>query len=425
MRILTVLLSCVAMVSMSAGAEVLLINNAKVATATSAGVLEQADVLVEDGVIVEVAGDISAPSGARVVDADGAWLTPGLLDSSTQIGLGDVTSWQIRRDHRVRDTDLGAGFQVGLAINRNALHIPIVRAEGVTRAIVRPSASEEIFAGQSALIALADDDVIVNGSNAVFVYLGEDGGELASGSRGKAVMDLLDSLEEAAFYAKNRRAYESNRLRDLRQSEHDLKALLPVVEGDKPLAVLIDGASDIEVLLEQTANLDLDLIIIGGREGWKVADQLAARDIPVVIDVMDNAPRSFDRAGARLDNAARLADAGVRIAFMTDDLTGDNRTLNQQAGVAVANGLDWNAALAAVTSQAAEIWGIDGSYGSIAEGMDADLVLWDGDPLEVMSAPTMMLIRGQEVDLGNRMLKLRDRYSTLENPIEKPFGYRQ
>lgn len=427
MRTLTKLLSTaftLGAFALHAQAETIVIDNARVVTATSAGVLESADVLVVDGTIESVASNITAPAGARVIDAKGAWLTPGLFDSSTQIGLGDVSSWAVRSDHRVAGTDLGAGFRVSLAIDRKSLHIPIVRAEGVTRAIVRPSASDEIFAGQAATIALAEDNVMVDGSSAVFVYLGENGRRMAAGSRGKAMLDLLDSLDEAEFYARNKRAYDSNRLRPLRQSEHDLEALIPVIENGKPLAVLLDRESDIELLLEETANRDLNLVIIGGREAWKVADQVAARDIPVIIDVMDNLPGTFDETGVRLDNAALLADAGVRIAFMTDDLFGDNRTLTQQAGVAVANGLDWNAAVAAITSAPAVIWGIDDSYGSIAVGKDADLVLWDGDPLEVTSAPTMMLIRGVETSLSNRTLRLRDRYSNLDNPKEVPFGYR-
>ncbi len=410
-------------VSFGAAAETIFIDNARVVTVSDAGVLESGDVLVDDGVIAAVGAELEPPAGAVVVDGAGAWLTPGLFDSSTQIGLGDVESSTVRDDHRVDDSQLGAGFRVSLALDRRSLHIPIVRSEGVTRAIVVPSVGEEIFAGQGATIALADDNVIVDESNAVFVFLGERSHRVAS-SRGKAMLELIDALDEAELLSRNRRAWESNRLRELRQSPLDLDALIPVVDGDKPLVVYVDRASDIEVLLENTADSDVDLIIMGGREAWKVADQIRARDIPVIINVMDNAPGNFDETGVRLDSAALLSAAGIRFALMTEDLFSDNRTLNQGAGVSVAYGLDWDSAIAAITRVPAEIWGLGDRYGSIETGMEADLVLWDGDPLEVTSAPVMMLIRGEAVDLTNRQLRLRDRYSTLENATDQPFGYR-
>ncbi len=426
----TITLIMLTVLSLNAAAETILIENAKVSTATDRGTLDSADVLVTDGVIVEVSNNIRAPSGAKVVDASGAWLTPGLMDSSTQVGLGDVSSGSVRTDHRVDDTDLGAGFQVGLAIDSASIYVPILRTEGVTRAIVRPSASDEVFAGQSAVIALGNGNVIVDESNAVFLYLGEGGRRVAAGSRAKALIDMLDAFDEAGRYATYLEANKPGRMpfglnthQEWRQSPLDLKALIPVVRGEKKLAVVIDRASDIEMLLDKTADRNLDMVLIGATEAWKVADLLAARDVPVVLDVMDNAPRNFDRLGARLDNAALLAEAGVRFAFMTNDLTGDNRTLTQQAGVSVAYGLDWDSALQAVTSSAAEIWGID-TYGSIAAGMEADLVLWDGDPLEVTSAPTMVMIKGEEIELTSRMLRLRDRYRDLSNPKSNPFGYR-
>ena len=182
--------------------------------------------------------------------------------------------------------------------------------------------------------------------------------------------------------------------------------------------------SGVEPSTGEGADSDVDLIIMGGREAWKVADQIRARDIPVIINVMDNAPGNFDETGVRLDSAALLSAAGVRFALMTEDLFSDNRTLNQGAGVSVAYGLDWDSAIAAITRVPAEIWGLGDRYGSIETGMEADLVLWDGDPLEVTSAPVMMLIRGEAVDLTNRQLRLRDRYSTLKNATDQPFGYR-
>lgn len=400
------------------------IRDGRVVTNTDAGVIERGNILVSDGEIVAVGAGIEMPAGALVVDAGGNWVTPGFFDSNTQIGLGDVESSSVRSDHRLDGSDLGAGFRVSLGIDRYSLHIPITRLEGVTRAIVRPSPGSEIFAGQSAILALADRDVIVDGSNAVFAWIGEDGRRYAAGSRAKAMMDLVDAIEETAKYVDNRRAYESRRLRDLRQSQLDLEALVSVVEGDKPLAVYVHRDSDIEVLIEELAPFDINLIIVGGGEAWKVRNLLADNDIPVVLNPMDNAPGDFDETGVRLDAPKLLTDAGVTVAFMTEDLFSDNRTLSQGAGVSVAYGLSWEDALAAVTINPARIWGISDEYGSLARGQQADVVIWDGDPLEVMSAPVYMLIRGVPVELTSRQMRLRDRYSDLENPKSIPFGYR-
>lgn len=408
-------------VSLQVQASDVLITNGRLVT--DQGIIEDGQILVRDGKIAEVGTSVSA-SGVDVVDVGGAFVTPGLFDSSTQVGLGDVQSSSVRSDHRVRGTDLGAGFAVGLAINRLAAAIPIARMEGVTRALIRPSHSDEVFAGQSAIIDLGEgDSVIVDASNAVFVYLGEEGLELSAGSRAKGLLDVVDSLKEANVYRKNRRDYERRRLRDLRQSQLDLDALVPVVTGNKPLAVYADRASDIEMIIDQFEQFDIKLVIVGAREAWQVSDLLVSQGIPVIVNPMENLPSNFDQLGARLDNPALLAEAGVLFGYMTEDETGEFRTLTQGAGVSVANGLSWQEAVNAITINPARIWGIDDSYGALRAGLDADIVVWDGDPLEVMSAPTRLMIKGEWVELDSRQLKLRDRYSDLSKE-RPPFGYR-
>ncbi|MBD3648233.1 MAG: amidohydrolase family protein [Pseudomonadales bacterium] len=293
----------------------------------------------------------------------------------------------------------------------------------MTRALVAPEAGVEVLAGQSAVVALDDErDALIDGSNAVFVYLGEKGKEYSGGSRARGLLDLLTALREAELYSDNRRAYDRRQLKALDQSEVDLRALLPVLAGDKPLALYIDRAADIEAVIGELEEFDLDLVIVGGREAWKVRALLADKEIPVVLNPLDNVPSSFDRIGARLDNAALLSEAGVTIAFMTEDLYTEFRMLTQGAGVAVAWGLPWEEALAAITANPARIWGIE-DYGTIEPGQDADIVIWDDDPLEVTSAPTTIFIRGELIDTTSRQTLLRDRYRDLDS-TEPPFGYR-
>lgn len=387
------------------------IRNARVVTAGDDGVMEPASIRVSDGVIAEVGAQVSTPASAEVIDAKGATVTPGLFDSGTHLGLAEVGSLASANDYRLSDGELGAGFPVGLAINRFSSFIPMIRMEGVTRALVKPLAGVEVFAGQSAIMHLGNSpDFLVNESNAVFVYLGEDGSRYSNGSRAKGLLDVMASLRQADLYRENRRAYNARRLKELGQSELDLQALVPVLEGDKPLALYIDRAAEIESAVRNLREFDIELVLVGGREAWKVKDILVAEDIPIVLNPMDNLPSSFDQIGARLDNAAILTEAGLTVAFMTEDMYTESRLLTQGAGVSVAHGMSREDALAAITINPARIWGVDDRYGAIEPGKDADIVIWDGDPLEVTSAPTHVMIRGELIEMKSRQTELRDRY---------------
>ena len=152
--------------------------------------------------------------------------------------------------------------------------------------------------------------------------------------------------------------------------------------GKVPLVVQVDRAADIiKVVTAFGAYPRLRLILAGATEAWKVAPLLNAENIPVLINVMENLPQNFDRLGARLDQATLLADAGVRFAFFSGSPYSETRSLSQAAGIAVAQGLSWQQAITAITAGPAEIWGLKG-LGRIEVGAIADLVIWDGDPLE-------------------------------------------
>jgi imidazolonepropionase-like amidohydrolase len=151
-------------------------------------------------------------------------------------------------------------------------------------------------------------------------------------------------------------------------------------------------------------------VIAGGAEAWVVADELARAKVPVLLDALENLPYTFDGIGARLDNAALLNRAGVRIAFTQFNESHNARKVRQLAGNAVAHGLPKDAALAALTAQPAEIFGLSGERGRIARGQVADLVLWSGDPLEVTSAADQVWIGGRAVEMRSRQTELRARY---------------
>ena len=257
----------------------------------------------------------------------------------------------------------------------------------------------------------------------MFSYLGEHGRELSGKSRAAAMQRLLLGLEEGQLYAEKRRAYDSNRIRRLAFSIQDLEVLASVTSGEMKLALVVDRASEIESVLRQLDAYDLDIVLYGAREAWKVIDVIKSRNIPVVLNALDNLPSSFDQLGARLDHPALLHQAGIRFALMTDDQFTETRMLSQAAGVAVAYGLLYQAAVNAMTSVPAEVWGLNNRLGELKPGMEATFSIFDGDPLEVTSQTTHVVIRGQFVELPDRQKMLRDRYSDLKADDE-PYSYR-
>jgi imidazolonepropionase-like amidohydrolase len=397
--------------------EVIAITGATVHTMGPAGTLHDATVLIAGGHVQAVGAVIAVPAGARRIDAAGKVVTPGLLDSLTQLGLVEVNAVEDTEDATNEDPQLSAGFEVAAGINPRSMLIPINRVEGITRAISAPAvpaAGKSLFLGQGAVIHLGGGpQTVVRRSVAQFAALGENGARLTGGTRGAAVIRLREALRDALDYDANRAAYDRAERRPYSLPRLDLEALLPVARGEQPLVVLVNRASDIEQVLELARRMKLRLILAGAAEGWEVAGEIAAARVPVLLNPLANLPQSFEEMGATLENAARLARAGVTLAFLTGD-SHNSRNLRQAAGNAVAYGLPWDAALAAMTVNPARIWGLD-DYGTLEPGKDADVVIWDGDPLELASAAERVFIRGVEMPRDSRQIRLRDRYRPPES----------
>jgi len=392
-----------------ASMEVVAITGATVHTMGPAGTLHGATVLIAGGRIQAVGAGIAVPAGARRIDAAGKVVTPGLLDSLTQLGLVEVNAVEDTEDATNADLQVSAGFDVADGINSRSMLLPVNRVEGITRAISAPAAGKSLFLGQGVVIHLGGGpQTVVRRSVAQFVALGESGARLAGGTRGVAAMRLREALRDALDYDANRAAYDRAERRPYSLPRLDLEALLPVARGEQPLVVLVNRASDIEQVLELARRMKLRLILAGAAEGWEVAGEIAAARVPVLLDPLANLPESFEEMGATLENAARLARAGVTLGFFTGD-SHNSRNLRQAAGNAVAYGLPWDAALAAMTVNPARIWGLV-DYGTLEPGKDADVVIWDGDPLEVTSAAERVFIRGHEMPRDSRQIRLRDRY---------------
>jgi imidazolonepropionase-like amidohydrolase len=395
-------------------AQTVAIEGGRVHTMTGAPI-EGGTVLIRDGVIVAVGAGIAVPAGAIRVDARGKQVTPGLFESATRIGLTEVGAVPGTNDFTMNEADqITAAFNVADGLNPRSIVIPVTRVAGVTTAVAAPGGN--FVKGQGVIIDLAGLDgpeMIVRSPVAMFASLGEPSDQVGGGARAGATMRLRELLEDARAYARNRAAYERGETRQYATSRLDLEALQPVLRGELPLVVEAHRASDIRGALRIAAEYDLRLILEGGTEAWMVAGDLARARVPVLVKVLGNLPDSFERLGARYDNAALLRRAGVQVAITTGD-THNARNLKQEAGNAVAYGLPWDEALKAITLYPAQVWGVADRYGSLAPGKVANVVVWGGDPLELLTPVEAVFIRGVRIPMVSRETQLRDRYMRLD-----------
>ncbi|MBB5517433.1 amidohydrolase family protein [Amphiplicatus metriothermophilus] len=406
-----------------AAAQTIFIDNARLYTMGPQGLIENGDVLVRNGVIAAVGANLEAPEGASVIDAAGRVVTPGFFAPYSQLGLVEIGLDREANDAGPRgEFPLSAALDALDAYNPSSSLIAINRAGGVTRALAAPEPGDKLFAGRAAVVDLSGRVASVTKPQAAqVVAMGYAGARRAGDTRMGALALLRSYLDEAISYRSNPRDYVM-RARGPAFALADLRALGPVVAGEQLLLVHANSASDIRALLRIKNDYRLKMAIVGGAEAWRVARELAAADAPVILDPTANLPFSFEMLGSTLANAARLHGAGVRIAFLAPD-THNLRLLPQMAGNAVANGLPYEAALAALTINAAAIYGLESRLGSIEAGKAADLVVWDGDPLEVTARPAAVLIDGRAMSLDNRQTRLRDRYRDLSRG-DLPHAYR-
>jgi len=421
MRALFVIVAVLA--AAAAQADTFAITGATVHTVGPAGTLENAVVVVENGIVREVGPEAEIPAGATRIEADGKVVTPGLFTPVGQIGVVEVNAVSGTVDYIQRGEDFAASFDIADAFNPRSTLVPINRIEGITRAAITPEGTaypdemarffSHVLSGLGAIVHLGGpEEPIVRRRAMLVVNFGERGGSLAGGSRAAALLELRSALEDARDYAANREAFERGARREYSVSRADLEALTNVLEDRVPLLAHAERASDIRVLVDFAAEFGLPLVVAGGAESWLVADELAAADAAVVLSSVNNLPGSFDELNARLDTAALLEEAGVTFTFGSNGnmQTHNARNLTQAAGIAVANGLTWEAALRAITLTPAEMYGVADRLGSIEPGKEADLVVWGGDPLELTNYPEQVFIRGKAVPMQSRQTLLRDRY---------------
>ncbi|WP_299323680.1 amidohydrolase family protein [Parasphingopyxis sp.] len=381
-------------------------------------------VVVRNGRVVAAGANVVVPSGAEIVDATGKWVSPGIVGGFTRLGLVEVDAVAPTNDTVAAGSDFSAGLDIAPAVNPRSAAIATNRTGGITRAVVAPGTSNSIFGGQGAIIDLgADMDAVMRPRAFQFVELGERGAARAGGSRAASFAMVRNALDQARRYAANPNAY-GGQTSDALLNRVDASALVPVVQGRVPLIVHVEQARDILNVISLRANYPrLNLILVGVSEGWTVANEIAAAGVPVIASALNDLPAQFEQLAATQSNIGRMRAAGVQVAIgMIDDNDAHQiRYSAQYAGNLVAlnnvpgaTGLSWGEAFAAISSYPAEIMGLGGEIGSLRPGRRADVVIWDGDPLEVTSNVDMMLIDGVEQPLTSRQTRLRDRYLSIE-----------
>lgn len=395
-------------------AETVAITNARVLP-VSGPPIERGTVIIRAGKIAAVGAGVAVPAGARVIDATGKIVTPGWIESATQIGVVEIPTGAEGTDDQVStDKGLSAAFNVVDSFNGDATVIPVTRVEGITRAVVMPAGTGHAILGQGAMFDLSGSQApasVVKAPVAMFANLGEAGAASEGGSRASAMLRLREALEDARDFARNRAAWNAARRRPYAPGRLDLEALGPVVRGELPLAINVNRASDLLAAIRLADEFRLKLILVGAAEGWRVASELAAAKVPVIVKPLTNIP-TFDALGATLENAARLSRAGVTLVLSSFE-THNARNLRQEAGNAISYGLAPDAALRAVTMEPARVWGVADRAGSLEVGKDADVVVWSGDPFELTTRAEHVFIAGRQMPQDTRQKQLFEKYRVL------------
>ena len=381
----------------------------------------EGNILIENGTIKRIS---SANMQADfVIDASGMIVTPGIIGTDTNIGIVEIGALSVTRDDSSNIYSIG--FSIHDAFNPKSTLIPWNRSNGVTSALSLPQNTSSPIGGLGSYFLL-DGELDIT-SNKDIVMIGNVGG---SSNKSRAeTFSVMDDLLSFASSINARDLSSDSDIADLIEGSpiadfmelhpRDVKALFKLVNDNLPLIISTHRASDILKLIELKEKYNLNLIIKGAQDASLVASQIAESNIPLIINPINNIPDSFDELASNIQMASRLEKKGINLMFNTPR-SHNFHLVRQGAGVAVANGMSYEAAIKGITSTPANVFNID-QRGEIKTGYFADIVIWDADPLEPSSMPEYVFINGKAIDLTTRSSRLRDRYTTQP---EKPNTYR-
>jgi imidazolonepropionase-like amidohydrolase len=412
------------------------ITHAKIFTLAGAPI-DDGVLVIKDGKIAAVGTNVDVPSGAQVIDGKGLQVYPGLFDPVTQIGLSEVSAVSATVDTTETGT-INPDAVAADAVLPSSEHIPVTRAAGITEVLAVPASGgfdsrggANLFGGQASAIHLAGwtiNDMLIKKSVAMVIdwpTIDSETFDLATFSRkprayadakqeyDKQVDELSDWLDNARHYAVAwGHGGPAEYQRDLK-----LEALVPVIRGELPVLVFASRVREIREAVEFCDKQKIKMILAGGAESYKVKDLLRSKNIPVILQPTLTEPLDEDDPYDRsLTTAAELADAHVKFAFGSFD-NSFARRLGQQAANAVAHGLAYDEALKAVTIYPAQIFGLSDQLGTLENGKIANIIVTNGDPLELTTDVRYLFIKGQLTSTDNKHKALYEKY--LNRPTAK------
>jgi len=383
--------------------------------------IENGTVVISNGKITAVGRTVAIPSGAQVINASGLQVYPGLFDSVSRLGLTEIGAVSATVDTNELG-DYNPHLLAATAVHPASEHIPVARANGITHAVAAPAGG--VMSGQGSAIHLSGWTIeemsvapsvglVLNWPTvqtqtfdfATFSVRRRPFTEVKK-EYDEKIVQLEDWLEAARHYAQAAEKGSADKFeRDLK-----LEALARVVRGQLPVLVMANDHRDIKNVVEFAEKHKLKIIIAGGAEAWKVKDLLKQKNIPVILRPTQTLPGEEDEPYDKpFTNPGELHAAGVKIAFATFD-SSDSRTLPYEAANAVPYGLPWEEALKAITLYPAQILGLADKLGTIEVGKVANLIVTDGDPLEIKTQVRHLFINGQLTSTDNRHRQLWEKY---------------
>jgi imidazolonepropionase-like amidohydrolase len=402
---------------------VTVITNATIVPVTGARI--QNGTLILRGDRIEAVGpNVAAPSDASVIDGTGLFVYPGMINAGTHLGLTEIGSVPGGEDTQ-EVGDFNPQNIAVTAVNPHSELIPVTRVNGVTTAIT--SAEGGLISGQAGLIDLmgwTPAEMAARRQAAMVVsYPSLGGGGFGGGGGGfggqqrsdaerreeldRRTRSLRSYFADAKAYAEMKgRVANTGGVRKMNQA---MEAMTPVMRGELPVIFDVTTADQIRGVLALADTFGVKVVLRGAREAWRLADTLAMRKIPVIVGPTTSAPGADDPYDMTYANPGMLARAGVKIAFQTSDAA-NSRNLPYNAALAVAYGLDADAALRALTINPAEIFGVADRYGSLEPGKVANVMVTTGDPMDVRSVVRYLFIRGETVPLDDRHTRLYEQF---------------
>ena len=403
------------------------IRNARIVTVSGPDI-ERGTVVIRDGKIEAVGANVNVPAGAQTIDGNGLSVYPGMIDAGTNMGLVEVPQGANGTVDLSEVGELNPNAKAIIAVNPHSAHIAVTRVEGITNTLTAPTGG--LISGQAALINLlgtAPKEMAVVPQVALVINYPRIGGGGGGGFGGfqqqpqnlaetltaneRQVDQIRKMLRDAEAYGRAQDAFAKDKSLPRPDRNVVLEPLIPYVRGEQPVIFRADRDAEIRGALRFADEMKLKAIILGGNDAWKVANLLKEKNVPVILTGIFSLPsREDDAYDSLYENASKLQQAGVRFCISTGDAGPEVRNLAQYAGMAAAFGLSKTDAVKAVTLYPAQILNVADRLGSIEAGKMANLVVTDGDLLEIRTRIRYLLIDGRPVVLTSRHTELNDAF---------------